>query len=104
MCRPPSVAIGTNSHHLSASVLAGRRSGADKAAHLVSDERDTIRRIRQAVRAGAILPLFRAADVNRALRIHWAGIFLPKHRDGNSGGMTELFVQDWPVPVSLEVM
>ena len=31
--------------------------------------------------------------MNRALGIHWAGVFLPKHREGNPGGQTELFVQ-----------
>lgn len=32
-------------------------------------------------------------DVNKALGIHWAGVFLPKHRVGNPGGQTEHFVQ-----------
>ena len=57
------------------------------------DERETIREIRRAVRDGRVPPQFRAADVNTALRIHWAGNFLPKHRVGNPGGETELFVQ-----------
>lgn len=57
------------------------------------DERDTIRSIRQAVAAGRVPAQFRAADVNHALGIEWAGVFLPKHREGNPGGDTELFVQ-----------
>lgn len=56
-------------------------------------ERDTIRRIREGVRNGLIPRHFRAAHVNRALRIDWAGVFLPKHRKGNPGAQTELFVQ-----------
>ncbi|HEX4134448.1 MAG TPA: hypothetical protein VHY84_07565 [Bryobacteraceae bacterium] len=32
-------------------------------------------------------------NVNWALSIDWAGTFLPKHRVGNPGGYTELFVQ-----------
>lgn len=56
-------------------------------------ERDTIRRIREAVRSGALPKQFTPKEINRALRIHWAGTFLPKHRVGNPGGETELFVQ-----------
>jgi hypothetical protein len=56
-------------------------------------ERDTIRRIRQAVRTGRLLGQFTPADVNRVLSIHWAGTFLPKHREGNPGGYTALFVR-----------
>ena len=59
----------------------------------MNDERETIRKIRQAVSKGTIPALFRVADVNKALKIHWAGVFLPKHRVGNPGGYTELFVQ-----------
>jgi len=55
-------------------------------------ERKTIRAIREAVRTGKIPPEFRAAQVNDALRITWAGSFLPKHRVGNTDGNTELFV------------
>jgi hypothetical protein len=57
------------------------------------DERDTIRRIRQAIDAGEVPHTFTPADVNAALRIDWAGVFLPKHREGNPGGETELFVR-----------
>jgi len=32
-------------------------------------------------------------DVNRKLKIDWAGTFLPKHRKGNPGGYTVLFVR-----------
>ena len=56
-------------------------------------DRDTIRRIREAVRAGSLPDIFGPSDVNRILHIHWAGTFLPKHRVGNPGGYTELFVQ-----------
>jgi hypothetical protein len=56
-------------------------------------ERDTIRRIREAVGGGRLKQPFRAADVNDALNITFAGVFLPKHRLGNPGGNTELFVQ-----------
>lgn len=56
-------------------------------------ERDTIRRIRQAVADRRLAEPFRAADVYRVLRIDFAGTFLPKHRVGNPGNNTELFVQ-----------
>jgi hypothetical protein len=56
-------------------------------------DRDTIRRIREAAANGAIPVVFKPADVNRALRIRWGGVFLPKHRVGNPGGDTELFAQ-----------
>jgi hypothetical protein len=56
-------------------------------------EGDTIRRIREAVAAGKLKQPFRAADVNEALRIDFAGTFHPKHRVGNPGNNTELFVQ-----------
>ena len=56
-------------------------------------ERDTIRRIREAVRLGRLGRHFTAIEVNMVLKIHWAGTFLPKHRVGNPGGYTELFVR-----------
>ncbi|MGH9437293.1 MAG: hypothetical protein ACRD22_05190 [Terriglobia bacterium] len=56
-------------------------------------ERKTIRRIREAISAGNIPPVFGPKDVDRALSIRWAGTFLPKHRVGNPGGNTELFIQ-----------
>jgi hypothetical protein len=56
-------------------------------------ERETMRRIREAIRNGSLKEPFRAADVNRALRIKYAGVFLPKHRVGNPGNNTEHFVQ-----------
>jgi hypothetical protein len=56
-------------------------------------ERDTIRRIREAVRLGRLRKTFTAIEVNKVLKIHWAGTFLPKHRVGNPGGYTELFVR-----------
>ena len=57
------------------------------------EDRDTIRRIRQGVSTGTIPATFKPRDVNKALNIDWAGVFLPKHRVGNPGGETELFVQ-----------
>ena len=52
--------------------------------------------IRRAVRAGNLRKRFRAADVRRACP-GWSertySNFLPKHRVGNPGGNTELFVQ-----------
>jgi hypothetical protein len=57
------------------------------------DDRKTIRQIKQAVAAGKIPRVFKPPDVNKALEIGWAGTFLPKHRVGNPGGNTELFVQ-----------
>ncbi len=48
-------------------------------------ERETMRRIREAIRTGSLKEPFRAADVNHALRIKYAGVFLPKHRVGNPG-------------------
>ena len=56
-------------------------------------ERTTIRRIREAIKSGALVQPFRPADVNRALGIDYAGVFLPKHRVGNPDGFTEHFIQ-----------
>jgi hypothetical protein len=56
-------------------------------------EKETMRRIREAVKAGRLKQPFRAADVNRALEITYAGVFLPKHRIGNPGENTEHFIQ-----------
>jgi hypothetical protein len=56
-------------------------------------KRGTIRRIREAVRSGALGQQFTPKDVNRTLKINWAGTFLPKHRKGNPGGYTVLFVR-----------
>jgi hypothetical protein len=56
-------------------------------------ERETIRRIRKAFQTGMLAREFTPADVNKALNIDWAGTFLPKHRKGNPGGNTVLFVR-----------
>jgi hypothetical protein len=56
-------------------------------------ERETIRKIREAVRTGKLGREFTSVEVNALLRIHWAGTFLPKHRVGNPGGYSELFVR-----------
>ena len=56
-------------------------------------ERETMRLIREAIKNGTLVQPFRPADVNRALGIDYAGVFLPKHRVGNPGGFSERFVQ-----------
>ncbi len=56
-------------------------------------ERKTIRKIRDAVRKGMLPKNFTPKQVNAALGIYWAGVFLPKHRVGNSDRNTELFVR-----------
>jgi len=56
-------------------------------------ERDTIRRIKEAVRRRSLLQPFSPKAVNRALGIDYAEVFLPKHRIGNPGGQTEHFVR-----------
>ena len=53
----------------------------------------TIRQLRNAVRAGDLPERFNARQVNEVLGISWAGTFLPKHRVGNPGRNTELFLQ-----------
>jgi hypothetical protein len=53
----------------------------------------TIQYIRDAVAKKKLVQPFGPSDVNRALAISYAGTFLPKHRTGNPGGNTELFVQ-----------
>lgn len=60
---------------------------------MIRREGRTIGRIREAVRQGQLVEPFAPQDVNAALGIHWAGTFLPKHRVGNPGGYTELFVR-----------
>jgi hypothetical protein len=45
------------------------------------------------VQSGRLKEPFRAADVNQVLGITYAGTFLPKHRRGNPGRNTVLFVQ-----------
>jgi hypothetical protein len=54
---------------------------------------ETIRRIREQVRTGKVVEPFGPNDVNKALKIDWAGTFLPKHRVGNPGHNSELFVR-----------
>ena len=53
-------------------------------------EGQTIGRIRRALGDGSLVEPFRAADVNRALGIDWADVFLPKHCVG-TGSSTGLF-------------
>jgi hypothetical protein len=57
------------------------------------EEGRTIRNIRIAVSEGRLQQPFSPSDVNRLLGITYAGVFLPKHRVGNPGGFTELFLQ-----------
>ena len=47
--------------------------------------------IREAVKVGRLRKLLRPVEVNAALGIDYAAVFLPKHRDGNPGG-TQLFL------------
>lgn len=56
-------------------------------------ERKTIRRIREMVRTHNISAEFTPAQINAALGINWAGTFLPKHRVGNTGNNSELFIR-----------
>ena len=65
----------------------------DRTIRQSSVERKTIRRIRDAVRTRRLPEEFTPAIVNNSLNISWAGTFLPKHRVGNPGGYTELFVR-----------
>jgi hypothetical protein len=53
----------------------------------------TIRDIKGAVSEGRLPPKFGPSDVNKELGITYAGIFLPKHRVGNPGSNTELFLE-----------
>ena len=53
----------------------------------------TIQAIREASAEGTLGLVFSAREVNDALGIRWAGTFLPKHRVGNPGGYTELFLR-----------
>lgn len=57
------------------------------------DERETMRKIRERVANGTLPRQFRAADVNKALGIDWAGTFLPKHCEDNPGGESERFLR-----------
>jgi hypothetical protein len=54
-------------------------------------EGQTIRLIRDAVAGGRVPVQFRAADINNALAIRFAGTFLPKHCNGNPGNNSVLF-------------
>ncbi len=59
-------------------------------------EKETARKIREAVHSGKLPQQFTPAQVNKALNIDWAGKFLPKHRVGNPRNETELFVRIRP--------
>lgn len=45
------------------------------------------------VKDGRLKQPFRPADINNVINIDFADVFLPKHRVGNPGKNTELFVQ-----------
>jgi hypothetical protein len=62
----------------------------------VTREGETIRKIRRAVTEHRVPTEFTPTEVNKALGIGWAGVFLPKHRVGESGHNTELFVRIRP--------
>ena len=53
----------------------------------------TIKRICEAVAAGALTEPFSAADINRSLGITYAPSFLAAHRVGNPRGVAEFFIQ-----------
>ena len=53
----------------------------------------TIFSIVSAVQLGKLSEPFTARAVNELLNIDYANVFLPKHRVGNPGGYTELFVR-----------
>lgn len=55
-------------------------------------EKNTLRRIQEAVQMGTLIQPFRANAVNRLLGIDWGGNFLAKHVIGN-GYTTEHFVR-----------
>lgn len=55
-------------------------------------ERETMRRIREAIRKGVLREPFRGSDLNRALGITWGGNFLAKHCEG-TGSSTARFVR-----------
>ena len=78
---------------LAASVCEGRYRARTGNGGMNKREGKTIRRIRDAVGHGTLEMPFSPRDVNDALGISWGGTFLPKHRIGNPGGNTELFMK-----------
>jgi hypothetical protein len=69
----------------------------DEALNEMARERVTMSQIREVLKTGQLREPFRAKDVNRAIGITFAGVFLPKHRVGNPGMKgrknTEHFIQ-----------
>lgn len=55
--------------------------------------KQTFTSIQSAVNSGRLRTPFKPSEVNKVLKITFAGTFLPKHRVGNPGGNTELFVR-----------
>jgi len=78
-------------------VEAGQPEKSDFVLNEIARERETMRQIRDALISGRFKEPFRARDVNVALGIAYAGVFLPKHRVGNPGQKgrknTEHFIQ-----------
>jgi hypothetical protein len=71
---------------------------------MMASEGKTIKRIRDAVRNNKLKEPFSPAKVSEVLGIHWAGVFLPKHRKGNPGGYTELFIRVSSRPAKYRLM
>jgi hypothetical protein len=56
-------------------------------------EKVTIQHIRAAIADGKLSEPLIPANVNQAIGIDYAGVFLPKHRVGNPGGFSERFLR-----------
>jgi hypothetical protein len=56
-------------------------------------ERTSRHLIGEAIKSDALAQPFHSVDVNLAFGIDYAGVFLHKHRVGNSEGFSERFVQ-----------
>ena len=59
-------------------------------------EKETVQRIKKAVNDRRLPKEFTPKQVNGALDIDWAGVFLPKHRVGNPRCETEHFIRIKP--------
>jgi hypothetical protein len=65
--------------------------------------RKTFRKFWQAVQSKRLTEPFRVGEAKMATGISWAGNFLAKHRVGNPGDETELFVRVGTVPVRYRI-
>ena len=61
-------------------------------------EGKTVKAIRELVFEGVLHEPFSPRGVNNELGIEWARTFLPKHRVGNPGGNSELFIRETSQP------